>query len=185
MDPIRCTVSGHLQMRHHCPRPETDAHSTPVIVRQFPVCRLVTVRRSGLGGDGVLATRDPRHPEGFGALEPPVTLHPGDRLTTTCTYDTTSREVSTHLPVGKHGRLASTVVEACTASRHGVVTTRVARLGRVRRSLLCAASLGESAGKGPALPCKLMLSLGQVPHGVRSVDVFLGRHIALKFSILK
>ena len=51
------------------------------------------MRRSGSGSDGVLATRDPRQPEGFGPLDPPVTLQPGDRLTTTCTYETTSREV--------------------------------------------------------------------------------------------
>ena len=55
--------------------------------------RSVMVHRAGPGGDGVLAVRDPREPKGFGAMDPPAVLHPGDRLTTTCTFDTTSREV--------------------------------------------------------------------------------------------
>jgi len=51
------------------------------------------VHRSGPGGDGVLALRDPQQPKGFSGLEPTIVLHPGDRITTTCTFDTTSREV--------------------------------------------------------------------------------------------
>ena len=51
------------------------------------------VHRSGPGGDGVLAVRDPQQPKGFTGLDPPIVLHPGDRVTTTCTFDTTSREV--------------------------------------------------------------------------------------------